>query len=1391
MKQLEKRKKVKYFLKADKTAKALALLLAVSLLLTATPVLLAAPQVMKQSEEKETITFEYEFPTPEIVSLDDGTAEIQVGDLDPTLLPGMPQLPRLKVVEKLPKNAVNIEVSYDLSTAKTMDVEETIAPGPIPYLLDSEIKNPIITVLAKIVQKLRPNTYIKQSTETEEIEPFNEIYESHVSYGEFFTQLKTLVGMDDDHSTVKYVRFDITPCIFKDVADGTLKYIESVTGKITYTLAPEEPQRFEDEYEFLIITADAYASDLEDFVTHKEAMGLTTKLVTISEIVDETYFDLPDDLRDLQEQIKYFMYLAKQNWNIVYVLAVGGWRTFWGTNDPSVQFPIRYSHNVDGEPGYVVEQYYSCFESTSGFDTWDSNENDRFAEWDMYGYDEYDFATDIAFGRLACRSNKEVKTVVDKIITYETETYGQEWFNTMLSVTGDGFQDIGYATPNDMNWDISALDDGEYTIYSQSWLNVDPDIKGKIDVINVTIDRTVDSIVTFLEDDHLEGKILPIDEDQEDYYPGKPVAEIVVPQEGDILGTTDVGPYVPASAYLGEYWGIVEYNADDQVLVIRVKSYDPSPHALHHDGNWRAGSQCTYRVWIEDDQETEVLNQTKTSSAYWEGEIEGEQAIIYANGGTYQGPMVEDGPFNTTRVWTSNGLFYAMPDVLEAFSEGYGLAYVNGHSSCMVYGDHYPAVPGGRRNGQVNGWAVINLQAGLQRYQASEGDPLFPLSKLTNGEKLPVLLYSGCHSGQFDTSLASVFYDPANVLLGDRYATWTPEGLAWRIIAIPDGGSIATIGNTGLGSGYIGGAILQGLTGWIFPRFFYNYYNMNEQLPKLLGDIHKKTLDDYVLTSSPDGTPAESQNARKHWEQWNLLGDPTLKIGGYDMSAIGERTKDNQDSHLELDQYEKLDNVPLIDIGDITHLLRNEDYLVTDNPGPDCNPEGLVSDGNGNMIVGFTYESTTGEIHPGFAYSSGGAAWKGVIWASPVDCGKPHLYSWEDLNGNTRFMGSCYSGPYWGYINMPDITNPSSWSFEAHWGWLPDTYPGASGSAVTAYTHEGGTDIGGVWSNNNQGVSAFWMGDMTPTWSAGGVGSEYGHFSGDCDQTTGYHFWVFQKSASNIVYVIKAMSLGSFSQKTFSGLHPDVAADDGWTYVVYDNGGSTITCQASSSDGETWDIYTVTTDGSFPRVMITDDGDIECYFVRDTNVYKTTSTDNGENWDTPEKVSDSVVDDTALSPFDVTSEGMVYDGGDGDIYANIFIDTTGTMISEIDVDNPEDGKKVITTITNSGTTELNLDWEISIVGDSPLGDFLGGALGPLVSSLVRALFKGRILLGRSTSGSETLLSGNSTVIESKGVLGIGHVIVTVTASQGDTELAQKSEDGSIFGSKLYLHFPEE
>ena len=89
------------------------------------------------------------------------------------------------------------------------------------------------------------------------------------------------------------------------------------------------------------------------------------------------------------------------------------------------------------------------------------------------------------------------------------------------------------------------------------------------------------------------------------------------------------------------------------------------------------------------------------------------------------------------------------------------------------------------------------------------------------------------------------------------------------------GGSIGTIGNTGFGYGYINGYCTEGLGGWINPQFFDAYANQSKDI---LGEAHSQAITDYIDII---GRVNIEQIDRKTIEQWVLLGDPSLKLGGY------------------------------------------------------------------------------------------------------------------------------------------------------------------------------------------------------------------------------------------------------------------------------------------------------------------------------------------------------------------------------------------------------------------------------------------------------------------------------------------------------------------------------
>ena len=164
-------------------------------------------------------------------------------------------------------------------------------------------------------------------------------------------------------------------------------------------------------------------------VEHKNNYGFTTKLVTLDEIFNDEYFEV--DGRDETEKIKYFIFEAYKNWNISYVLLVGN------TN----KFPIRNTWiESEGSPkNPITDLYYAdiCF-SNGSFCSWDSNNNGFYGEVGHNGqYDSIDLYPDLYIGRLACNNIFETKTVVNKIINYERESYGKEWTENIILAGGD------------------------------------------------------------------------------------------------------------------------------------------------------------------------------------------------------------------------------------------------------------------------------------------------------------------------------------------------------------------------------------------------------------------------------------------------------------------------------------------------------------------------------------------------------------------------------------------------------------------------------------------------------------------------------------------------------------------------------------------------------------------------------------------------------------------------------------------------------------------------------------------------------------------------------------------------------------------------------------------
>ncbi len=220
-------------------------------------------------------------------------------------------------------------------------------------------------------------------------------------------------------------------------SESMLRCSKNAKITILYDLPQPRSTSFSDQYELVIIAPEKFSDALQPLITHKTEKGMTTKLVTRDDICNSVYF--PAEGRDCAEEMKYFIKNACDQWSTKYVLLVGG--RSGGVKEEKWWVPVRYSLlNDGGEGSYLTDLYFGDIYDVNGsFSSWDSNNNGIFAEWAGTQRDIMDMYPEVYVGRLSCTSIAQVKTMVKKIIMYETTTYGAEWFKTFVGVAGDTY----------------------------------------------------------------------------------------------------------------------------------------------------------------------------------------------------------------------------------------------------------------------------------------------------------------------------------------------------------------------------------------------------------------------------------------------------------------------------------------------------------------------------------------------------------------------------------------------------------------------------------------------------------------------------------------------------------------------------------------------------------------------------------------------------------------------------------------------------------------------------------------------------------------------------------------------------------------------------------------
>jgi hypothetical protein len=185
-------------------------------------------------------------------------------------------------------------------------------------------------------------------------------------------------------------------------------------------------------------------------------------------------------------------------------------------------------------------------------------------------------------------------------------------------------------------------------------------------------------------------------------------------------------------------------------------------------------------------------------------------------------------------------------DMVREFSKGSGFCLFQGHGSAWIWDTHWPNTDG-------------NWTGGLS---------IFEFRSLRNYLMPPILVVGGCHNGIFNISLLPSIMKSTKKYY-HSYGVPVRSCFSWKIVNKAFGGAIASTGCTSWG---LAGSPPDTVSGGLEANFF---YKIGTDGVKRLGDAHGGSIEKYMKDFDI------RVNDVFCITEYELFGDPSLKIGGY------------------------------------------------------------------------------------------------------------------------------------------------------------------------------------------------------------------------------------------------------------------------------------------------------------------------------------------------------------------------------------------------------------------------------------------------------------------------------------------------------------------------------
>ena len=364
---------------------------------------------------QQTTTISFQFSSPSII-VENNEIFVHINEATSYRnVPGEPQLPIFTKTIELPFGTQLRDIQCTPDQIIETQLMQKISPVPLP-VTELTQQSPVVTD--------------------------SEVYTENQLFPTDWYSYRLTGGLNKNNILTTFLTIQVNPVRYNPVTN-IVESSNTFNFKITYQPQIHPFHPLSDTYDMVIICYDKYASLLQPLVAHKNSHGIQTLLVSLTDIKNGKYFAAEG--RDIQEKIKYFIKNAKETWNITYVMLVGNY----------AQVPIRYSYLATDtgaeyeELRFPSDLYYADIYTANGsFSSWDTDNDGLYAEWPYLHpkEDTVDLVADVYVCRMACMTKTEVKTIVNKIITYENTTAGKDWFNRMVVAGGDTYNDLSYGT---------------------------------------------------------------------------------------------------------------------------------------------------------------------------------------------------------------------------------------------------------------------------------------------------------------------------------------------------------------------------------------------------------------------------------------------------------------------------------------------------------------------------------------------------------------------------------------------------------------------------------------------------------------------------------------------------------------------------------------------------------------------------------------------------------------------------------------------------------------------------------------------------------------------------------------------------------------------------------